>query len=108
MRIRTAALAFSATPKQTRPSNTVTFKFSGFEPDRAVYAHYRHGGRVRANVTMGRASNPCGLLTARRDQIPVRDPDVGLWQVQFDHRKTFSARATPRITATVNVFQTAR
>ena len=106
LRIRTAALAFSATPKRTKPSNSVTFTFSGFEPDRAVFAHYRYGGRVRANVRMGRASNPCGLLTARRDQIPLRDPDIGLWQVQFDHRRTFSARATPRITATVNVFQT--
>lgn len=107
LRVRTAALAFRATPRRTRPWRTVTFRFSGFEPGRVVYAHYRFGGRVRANVTMGRASAPCGLLTARRDQIPVRDPDVGRWSIQFDHRRSFSARATPRITATVDVFRTA-
>jgi hypothetical protein len=106
LRIRTAPLEFSATPKRTRPSNTVTFRFSGFEPGRAIFAHYRFDGRVRANVRMGRASNPCGLLTARRDQIPVRDPEIGLWRIQFDQRATFSPRATPRIGATVNVFPT--
>jgi hypothetical protein len=106
LRVRTAPLEFAATPKRTRPSNNVTFRFSGFEPDRAIYAHYRFRGRVRANVRMGRASNPCGLLTARRDQIPVSDPEIGLWRIQFDHRATFSPRATPRIGATVNVFPT--
>jgi hypothetical protein len=105
LRVRTAALAFSATPRRTTPSSTVTFRFSGLEPGRPVYAHYRFGPRVRANVVMGRASSPCGLLTARRDQIPVRDPDIGRWRIQFDHRRSFSARATPRLTATVDVFQ---
>ena len=54
----------------------------------------------------GQASNPCGLLTARRDQIPVRDPEIGLWRIQFDQRAIASPRATPRIGATVNVFPT--
>ena len=108
LRVRTAPLEFDATPKRTRPSNTVTFRFSGFEPDRAIFAHYRFNGRVRANVRMGRASNPCGLLTARRDQIPVRDPQIGLWRIQFDHSPAFSPRATPRIRATVTVFPTFR
>ena len=63
---------------------------------------------MRANVKMGRASNLCGLLTARRDQIPVADANVGLWRLQFDHSKNFSPTATPRIRATVNVFRTFR
>jgi hypothetical protein len=108
LRVRTAGLAVSATPRRTEPSRTVTFRFSGFEPGRVVYAHYRFGARVRANVVMGRASRPCGLLTARRDQIPLRDPEVGRWRVQFDHRRSFSARATPRIAVTVDVFRTSR
>jgi hypothetical protein len=108
LRVRTAPLEFEASPKRTRPSNTVTFKFSGFNPDQTVYAHYRFNGRVRANVRMGRASNPCGLLTARRDQIPVADANIGLWRIQFDHNKNFSPTATPRIRATVNVFRTFR
>ncbi|HEX2507078.1 MAG TPA: hypothetical protein VHK23_02065 [Miltoncostaeaceae bacterium] len=108
LRVRTAALAFSASPRRATPSSVVTFRFSGLEPGRPVYAHYRFGPRVRANVAMGRASEPCGLLTARRRQIPVRDPDVGLWRIQFDHRRSFSARATPRLTATVDVLRTSR
>jgi hypothetical protein len=106
LRIRTAPLQFDATPKRTRPSNTVTFRFSGFEPGRAIYGHYRFDGRVRANVSMGRAGSPCGLLTARRDQIPVPEPEVGLWRVQFDQRRTFSPRATPRVEGTVTVRRT--
>lgn len=108
LRIRTAPLQLDATPRRTRPSNTVTFRFSGFEPGRTIYGHYRFGGRVRANVKMGTASSPCGLLTARRDQIPVPDPEVGLWRIQFDQRRTFSPRATPRIDATVTVSRTLR
>ena len=72
LRVKAAPLAFSATPKRTKPSNTVTFRFSGFTPDLPIYAHYRFSGKLRATVRMGLASNPCGLLTARRDQIPVR------------------------------------
>jgi hypothetical protein len=107
LRIRTAALALSATPRQTRPSNTVTYKLSGFVPDKPVFAHYRFNGRLRATVRMGLASNPCGLLTARRDQIPVKDPAVGLWRIQFSQSRTFKAKSVLRIEATVTVFRTA-
>ncbi|MGD9572149.1 MAG: hypothetical protein AB7V62_09710 [Thermoleophilia bacterium] len=106
IKLRAAPLAFTASPKRTRPSARVTFRLSGFEPDRVVYAHYRYGGRVRATVAMGRASNPCGLLTTRRKQIPVANPQSGLWRVQFDHNRRFSAKSTPRIPATIQVFRT--
>jgi len=106
IRLRAAPLAFSASPKRAKPSAQVTFKLSGFEPGRVIYAHYRLNGRVRANVAFGRASNPCGLLTARRRQIPVPNPATGLWRVQFDHNKKFSAKATPRLSASINVFRT--
>jgi hypothetical protein len=108
LRIRTAPLEFNATPKRTKPSNTVTFRFSGFNPDQVIYAHYRLRGRLRATVGMGRASNPCGLLTAKRDQIPVRNPGNGVWEIQFDHSRRFAPRAVPRIRATVTVFRTLR
>jgi hypothetical protein len=106
LRVKAAPLTFSATPKRTKPSKTVTFRFSGFTPDRPIYAHYRFKGRLRATARMGLASNPCGLLTARRDQIPVPDPGLGLWRVPFSQSKRFAAKAVPRIDATVNVFST--
>ena len=106
LRVKAAPLSFSATPKRTKPSNTVTFRFSGFTPDQPIYAHYRFRGHLRATVRMGLASNPCGLLTARRHQIPVRDPQVGLWRIQFSQREAFKATSVPRIDATVNVFNT--
>jgi hypothetical protein len=103
LRILTAPLAFSARPRQARPSATVTFRFSGFVPGRPVYAHYRYGGRVRARARMGVAAGPCGTLTARRRQIPVRDPEAGIWRIQFDQRRPFRARSYPRLEATVTV-----
>ncbi len=105
LRVKAAPLSFSASPKRTRPSSTVTFRFSGFAPDLPIYAHYRYGGKLRASVRMGRASNPCGQLTVRRDQIPVRNAQVGLWRVQFSQSKAFKAKSTLRIDATVNVFR---
>ena len=108
IRLKAASLAFSATPRRAKPSARTTFKLSGFEPDRVVYAHYRFKGRTRANVAIGRASNPCGILTTRRKQIPVRAPARGLWTVQFDHNRRFSPRATPRIRATIRVSQVLR
>ena len=108
VRVRAAPLAFTATPKQTRPSATVTFRFSGFAPGGPIYAHYRFGGKLRATVMMGRARTPCGLLTAKRDQVPVRDANIGLWKVQFSQSRAFRARTVPRIDATVNVFRKGR
>lgn len=104
--LRAAPLAFTARPVRAKPSARVTFRLSGFAPGRIVYAHYRLRGEVRANVPFGRASNPCGLLTTRRRQIPVANPETGLWRVQFDHNRRFSATATPRLSATINVFRT--
>ncbi len=103
--LRAAPLAFSATPRRARPSAKVTFRLSGFAPDRPIYAHYRYRGKVRANVALGRASNPCGLLTVKRRQIPVANAQTGLWRVQFDQSRTFSARSTPRLSASITVYK---
>jgi hypothetical protein len=108
LRLRAAPLTFTAAPKRARPSARVRFRFSGFRPGAVIWAHYRHRGKVRANVALGRASRPCGLLTARRRQIPVADPGTGTWSVQFDHRRKFTPSARPRVRATINVFQTLR
>ncbi len=103
LRILTAPLAFSARPRQARPSATVTFRFSGFVPGRPIYAHYLYRGKVRARTRMGVAAGPCGTLTARRDQIPVRDAQAGVWRIQFDQRRSFRARSYPRLEASVTV-----
>jgi hypothetical protein len=108
LRLRAAPLAFSASPRQARPSSRVTFRFSGFRPGAVIWAHYRHRGRVRADVPMGRAGKPCGLLTARRRQIPVAAPGTGTWSVQFDNRPRFSPHSRPRARATITVVRTAR
>lgn len=106
VRLRAAPLAFAASPTRAKPSARVTFRLSGFAPDRIVYAHYRYNGKVRANVPFGRASNPCGLLTTTRRQIPASNPQTGVWRVQFDHNRAFSPKVSPRIAASINVYRT--
>lgn len=106
VKLRAAPLAFSASPVRAKPSARVTFRLSGLAPDRMVYAHYRFKGTTRANVPFGRAGNPCGLLTTTRRQIPVKNPQTGLWRVQFDHNARFSPTATPRVAASINVYRT--
>jgi len=108
LRLRAAPLTFRASPKRARPSARVRFRLSGFRPGAVIWAHYRYRGKVRANVALGRASRPCGLLTTRRRQIPVSDPGTGTWRVQFDHRRKFTPRARPRVRATIDVFRAVR
>ncbi len=101
-RVRTAPLAFSVTPRSGQPSVPKTYKFSGFTPDQPIYGHFRFNGKLRASVKLGRASNPCGLLTVRR-AFPVRNPNTGIWKVQYSQSKTFKAQSVPRLDAEVTI-----
>lgn len=104
VRIKVAPLAFTASPARATPSSVVRFRFSGFTPGRVIHAHYVYAGRVRANVPMAQASAPCGIATVRRIQLPVDEPEVGSWTVQFDNRARYSPRARPRIVAAIGVY----
>ena len=54
-----------------------------------MYAHYVYGGKLRKTVKMSGDPNACGEWTKHARQIPVSDPKVGLWTVQFDQLKKY-------------------
>ena len=86
---KSAALGVSVKPRSARPSDRVRFKGLGFTEQRAIYAHYLHKGRLRKTVRLARKPGGCGSFEVRRRQIPIRQPGLGLWTVQFDQFKRF-------------------
>ena len=54
-----------------------------------MYAHYVYDGKVRKTVRMSERPNRCGEWSKRARQIPVSDPDTGVWTVQFDQLKKY-------------------
>ena len=65
----------------------------GFVPGRPVYAHFRFAGRTRADVRLGVARAPCGIVSRRMRQLPAK-ARIGRWTVAMDHVRVFR-RDTP-------------
>ena len=86
---KSTALGVTVNPASARPSQRVRFKGLGFTQDKPIYAHYIHKGKVRKTVRMARRPRECGGFSARRRQIPIKNPRLGRWTVQFDQYKRF-------------------
>jgi hypothetical protein len=85
---KSTALGVKLKPKQARPSRRIRFKGSGFTDGKPIWAHYIHNGKLRKTVRMARRPRgDCGGFRARRRQIPVKDPKLGTWTVQFDQSR---------------------
>ena len=91
---RHTALGVKVKPRRARPSSKIRFSGAGFTANKPVYAHYVYGGKVRKTVKMSRDPNKCGEWTRRARQIPVSDPGIGLWTVQFDQLKKYKDPVT--------------
>jgi hypothetical protein len=88
---RVTALALRLKPKRAAPSRRVRFIGSGFTDGPTVYAHYVRKGKHRKTVKLGAPQGPCGRISARRRQIPVKRPALGRWTVQVDNQPSYSA-----------------
>jgi hypothetical protein len=86
---KSTALGVTVTPRQARPSQRIRFRGLGFTQRKPVFAHYIFRGKVRKTVRMARRPSVCGGFTAHRPQIPIKDPHVGTWTIQFDQSKRF-------------------
>src|SRR3954451_81497 len=88
---RTTALTLKLKPKRARPSARIRFKGAGFTAQKAVWAHYLYKGKVRKTVRLvKRIKNPCGTFSAKRRQIPIKRPKLGVWRLQVDQQKRYS------------------
>lgn len=92
-----APLRVTLSPTRGRPTDRGTYGLSGFTPGKAIYAHWRLRGVLKANTRFGVAKGPCGTLVRKRIRFDVRNPQAGRWIVQFDHSRKFYPRISPRV-----------
>ncbi len=102
---RVTTLSFATSGGTRSPKAMRTWTFSGFEPGKPVYGHFRFAGRTRANHRFGVATAPCGELRRRAPAFPIRGRvDPGTWRVQVDQRPTYARTTTPRLVTSVRIF----
>ncbi len=90
---RVTALSASFQPRTGKPGRTVTFRGRGFTLGGKVYLHYRFKGKTRKRISVT-PGGPCGRFEVRRRLFPFSRVSTGLWIVQFDQQKKYSA--TPK------------
>jgi hypothetical protein len=104
--INVAKLGVDAFPLTAKPHARITWYLAGFPSQKAIYGHWRFGGKTRANHRMGQPQGPCGVLKARARQIEAGKIRFGTWTVQFDHNRAYDKHASPRVTVKINVYRT--
>jgi hypothetical protein len=105
VRFRVASFAFATSTGTRSPTATRTWTFSGFQPGKPIYGHFRFRGRTRANYRFGVATAPCGELRRRAPGFPVRGRvEEGTWRVQVDQRPTYSRSTSPKLAVNTRIF----
>ena len=88
---RVTALALRLKPKRARPNRRVRFVGRGFTDGTEVFAHYVRKDKLRKTVSLGAPQGPCGRVSVKRRQIPVKRPALGRWTLQVDNLQTYGA-----------------
>lgn len=103
--VSVALLGFHASGGFMEAGVTRTWDFSGWilHPRKAIYGHYRFGGKTVLNRRFGTPSGPCGTLTMRGPGIPHRLARLGTWRLQVDQnpaynpKEKFASRSTFKV-----------
>jgi hypothetical protein len=104
--VNVAKIGVDAFPATAKPHARITWYLAGFPSQKAVYGHWRFGGRTRGNHRMGQPQGPCGVLKVKARQIEASKIRFGTWTVQFDHNRTYDRHAVPRVSVRINVYRT--
>ena len=89
--------------RAVNPRRRVQFFTEGWEPGRAVYAHYTGPGDVVRTIRLGRAAPPCGKISRRMRLVPGRTVEPGEWGVDVDMSPTWSRSSRPQARTAVVV-----
>jgi hypothetical protein len=82
-------LGYVADPATGPPDRRSTHTVRGFPIGKIVWLHFRHGGRTRASIPLGRTQAPCGKASRRMALLPTRSRR-GKWTVYVDQVRTYS------------------
>jgi hypothetical protein len=104
--VKVTSLNVDVTPKNGNPGRTKKIVARGFTTGKVLYAHVRRG-KQRRNLRIGALEGACKTLTARR-QLFATDAKSGVYKVQFDTKRKYSARTVPQVAFLVTVFRTVR
>jgi hypothetical protein len=98
-------LEVQQTPSSARTSERVRFKGRGFmNMTTPVYMHYVFGGRSKKTIQIGLPAGDCGTFNVRRKQFPFKkNPQRGVWTIQFDQTPKYDPKASPRVPLTIKV-----
>ena len=104
--ILVAKTGVDGVPAKSKPHKRITWNLAGFPGQKAIYGHWRFGGKTRANHRMGVPKGPCGVLHARARQIEASPVRFGIWTVQFDFNRAYDPHAQPRASVQITVYRT--
>jgi hypothetical protein len=104
--VATGAFTTSGGFKSPKVKRTWTFSGLFQRPGKPIYGHFRHNGKTYANYRFGVPQGPCGLLKRKAPLIPARSIPTGSWKVQVDFKRSYDAKATPRLTGSTSVIRT--
>ena len=88
-RIFLATMPHGSLATPTFTSRRVTYTARGFLPGKAVYAHFRFGGRTRRDVKIGIARGACGIVSKKMRLLPAKTR-FGRWAIYMDQAPTYS------------------
>lgn len=93
-----------------KPTKSTTWRFSGFEPGKAIYFHVTRKGRTYTQ-RVGKSKSPCGTLTKRLHKLPAVPASkiaYGKYKIAVDNKKKY-AKANGRYnqyTASITIYKT--
>jgi hypothetical protein len=96
----------TVSPKSGNPARKRRIKARGFTEGKTLYVHVRRGGKGK-NIKLGRLKKPCGNKSVKK-RIFKRHAKTGIYTVQFDTRRRYRSKASPKVTYLVTVFRTFR
>jgi hypothetical protein len=104
MLVHLTSLNVKVTPKDGDPSKAKRIVARGFTTGKVLYAHLRRGNSKR-NVEVGRLRGACRTLDVKR-KLFAADAQTGVYKVQFDAKRRYSAKTAPQVAFLVTVFRT--
>jgi hypothetical protein len=104
----TARRRVTADPDRARNVRTwrAVFRLFGFGRGKAFIHYLDPDGELRKTVKLGRLRGPCGRLkTGERRVMPFRNPEFGVWRLQFDPRRRYDPDTVRKRVIPVRVYR---